>query len=212
MARKPSVREGVLLGALLVATATYFYVTTGPDAGGRSGSAKSGAAKKGKSEGPHPPVVRMDLLAGRTESYDGNGRDLFQYTQRPPSAEEIRRLREEAARRQKEMEEANRRAVEQAQREQKESEERARQLVLNPPPPPPPMPPAITMRYLGYLGPKDNRIAVFEDGSEMLVAKKGDIVKGQFRVVDVKWDTVVMGFVKPEFKGITQELAMMRGK
>jgi hypothetical protein len=212
MARKMSVREGVLLGVLALAGLTYFWVTSGPDAGGRSGGTGGGTGQKGKSDGSNPPVVRMDLLAARAESYDEKGRDLFKYSQRPPSAEEIRRLREEAARRQKEMEEANRRAVEEAQRQQKENEERVRQIALNPPPPPPPMPPAITMRYLGYLGPKEGRIAVFEDGGEMLVARKGEVVKGQFKVVDVKWDTVVMGFVKPEFKGMTQELAMTRGK
>jgi hypothetical protein len=212
MARKVSAREGVLFGALVAATLVYFWLSSKPEPGTRSFAGKSAAARKGKDDAFRPPVVRMDLLASRTETYDERGRDLFKYSQRPPSAAEVRRLREEAVRRQREMEEANRRAAEEAVRRQKEMEDQAKQIALHPPPPPPPTPPAINLRYLGYLGPKDNRIAVFEDGKELVVARKGEVVKDQFKVVDVKWDTVVMGFVKPEFKGMTQELAMTRGK
>ncbi len=143
----------------------------------------------------------MDLLAARAEAYDANGRDLFKYSQRPPSAEEVRRSREEAARRQKEMEEANQRAALAAARWQQEEKERVKEAVLHPQPPPPPAPPPIDLRYLGYLGPKDDRIAVFEDGKNLLVARKGEVVKDQFRVVEVKWETVVLGFVRAEFKG-----------
>jgi hypothetical protein len=211
MARKLSSREGVLLGALAAATIGYFWMTSGPP-GGVAGGKKAVAARKGKVEAARAPFVRMDLLTAKTETYDDQGRDLFKYSQRPPSAAEVRRLREEAARRQKEMEDAAKRAAEEAERRQTEVQERAKEVALHPPPPPPPTPPQITLRYLGYLGPKDGRIAVFEDGNEMLVARKGEIVKEQFRVLDVKWDTVVMGFVKPEFKGMSQELAMTRGK
>jgi hypothetical protein len=212
MARKLSSREGILLGALAAAAIGYFWMTSGPVARGLPGATKSAAGKKGGGAPSRPPVVRMDLLAAKTETYDDQGRDLFKYSQRPPSAAEIRRLREEAARRQKEMEEANKRAVEEAERRQKETQEKAKEIALHPPPPPPPTPPSIDLRYLGYLGPKDNRIAVFEDGKELLVAREGEVVKGQFRLLDVKWDTVVMGFVKPEFKGMVQEIAMTHGK
>ncbi len=212
MARKVSAREGVLLGVLAAATLVYFWVTGKPEPVMRSAASRSAAAKKEKEDALRAPVVRMDLLASQSVPYDERGRDLFKYSQRPPSAAEVRRLREEAARRQKEMEEANRRAAEEAARRQKQAEEQAKEAVLHPQPPPPPTPPAINMRYLGYLGPKDNRIAVFEDGKDLIVARKGDVLKGQFKVVDVKWDTVVMGFVKAEFKGMTQEIAMARGK
>jgi hypothetical protein len=211
MARKFSSREGVLMGALAVAAVAYFWMTSRTPGGVAAGK-KAVPARKGKVESVRAPVVRMDLLTAKNETYDDRGRDLFKYSQRPPSATEVRRLREEAARRQKEMEEAAKAAAEEAERRQKEAQERAKEMALHPPPPPPPTPPQITLRYLGYLGPKDGRIAVFEDGNEMLVARKGEIVKEQFRVLDVKWDTVVMGYVKPEFKGMSQELAMTRGK
>lgn len=209
MARRLSVREGILLGLLAAAGVGYVWYearSTGPARPGR----RAGASKKAGDPLPAPPRVRMDLLAGRAESYDGAGRDLFQYSQRPPSAAEVRRLREEAERRRKELEEAQRRAAEEAERRRKEQEEAAKVAVLHPAPPPPPQPPAITLRYLGYLGPKDDRIVILEDGKEMILARKGDVVKGQFRVVDVKWESVVMGFVRPEFKGLTRELTMGR--
>ncbi|MBZ5640621.1 MAG: hypothetical protein LAO51_17935 [Acidobacteriia bacterium] len=212
MARKLSAREGVLLGVLAAAGIGYMWLTSGPDQAGRAGTARDAGAKKGNISAQRPPVVRMDLLTAKTEKYDDQGRDLFKYSQRPPSAAEIRRLREEAARRQKEMEEANKRAAEEAALRLQEAQAKAKEAVLHPQPPPPPTPPSIDLRYLGYLGPKDNRIAVFEDGKDLLVARKGEVVKGLFRVVDVKWETVVMGFVQPEFKGQTQEIAMTHGK
>jgi hypothetical protein len=211
MARKMSSREGVLLGVLAAVAIGYFWMTSGPP-GGVAGAKKAVAARKGKFEAARAPVVRMDLLTAKTETYDDRGRDLFKYSQRPPSATEVRRLREEARLRQREMEEAAKAAAAEAVKRQQEAQVRAQEIALHPPPPPPPTPPQITLRYLGYLGPKDGRIAVFEDGNELLVARKGEVVKEQFRVLDVKWETVVMGYVKPEFKGMSQELAMTRGK
>ena len=211
MARKLSAREGTLLVALAVAGVGYLWLTSGPEEGKHAAAARSGGAAKAKGEGA-PPTVRVDLLVARAEAYDANGRDLFKYSQRPPSAEEVRRLREEAARRQKEMEEANQRAALEAARRQQEEADRVKEAVLHPQPPPPPAPPPIDLRYLGYLGPKDDRIAVFEDGKDLVVARKGEVVKDQFRVVEVKWETVVMGFVRAEFKGQTRELAMVKSR
>ncbi len=209
MARRLSVREGVLLGFLAVVALGYVWYEAKAPGPARRG-AGAGADRKTEGSPPAPPRVRMDLLARQAESYDGAGRDLFQYAQRPPSAAEVRRLREEAERRRKEIEEAQRRAAEEAERRRKEQEEAAKVAALHPAPPPPPQPPSITLRYLGYIGPKDDRIVVFEDGKEMILARKGEVVKGQFRVVDVKWESVVMGFVRPEFKGQTRELTMAR--
>lgn len=214
MARKLSVREGTLLVALAVAGVGYLWLSSRPEEGKHAAVARRGGASKAKAkgEGSRPPTVRVDLLAARAEAYDANGRDLFKYSQRPPSAEEVRRSREEAARRQKEMEEANQRAALAAARWQQEEKERVKEAVLHPQPPPPPAPPPIDLRYLGYLGPKDDRIAVFEDGKNLLVARKGEVVKDQFRVVEVKWETVVLGFVRAEFKGQTRELAMVKSR
>jgi len=209
MARKISRRETVLLGVLAAAVVGYFWYDSRPSSTLRGIAARDETPdKKKKEEAAKAPAVRMDLLARSAESYDAEGRDLFQYSQRPPSGVEVRKLRAEAERRRKEYEEAQKRAAIEAERRRKEDEERAKLVALNPPPPPPPQPPAITMRYLGFIGPKDDRIVVLEDGKDMILARKGEVVKDQFRVVDVKWESVVMGFVKPEFKGQTRELTM----
>jgi hypothetical protein len=205
MARKLSKREVGLLSFLTVAAVSYLvYVWLQQGSIGRRVDGTAEEKKTAVSKEP-PPVVRMDLLARPVDPYDGSGRDLFQYSQRPPSAEEIRRLKEEAERRRKEAEEAAKRAAIDAAERQKQQEVAAREAVLHPPPP---QPPAINLRYLGVIGPKDDKIVVFEDAGQLLLARRGEVVKDQFRIVDVKWQSVIMGFVRPEFKGQTRELTM----
>lgn len=186
--RQLSQREFTLLGLLALAGIVLFYFS--PKGGiGSSGHESFGdVAKLGEA-----PEVHLDRLAGRTDGYDPKGRNLFQFYTPPPP------------------------------------------VVAPPPTPPPtprpiatpppvivnrdppagghyrPQPPAITLTYLGFLGPKENRIAVFEDGQEMLLAKKGEVVKQQFRVVDFGYETVVMGYVDERFRGETQELPQQAG-
>lgn len=213
MARKLSTREATLLAVLGLAAAVALYVAMGAkDTPGGSLRAKAldAGKKQGETAQDKPPVVHTELLAVGIESFDPSGRDLFKYAPRPPSPREIRRAREEAERRRRDAEIAAKRAAEDEARRRVEEEARARELALHPLPPPPPTPPSVTFRYLGYLGPKDAKVAIFEDGKDLLLARKGEIVKEQFRVVEIKWETVVVGFVKPEFKGQTRELAMMR--
>jgi hypothetical protein len=102
--------------------------------------------------------------------------------------------------------------------------------VIAPPPPPPkieaapqvavvtrppansgPLPPVINLSYLGFLGPKENKIAVFEDGQDLLLARRGEVIKQQFLVLDFGYETVVMGYVDPRFKNDTQELQQRPG-
>ena len=187
--RQLSRREYTLLGLLALAGVVLFYFAPKAGIGGAAGHESFGdVAKLGEA-----PVVNLDRLAGRTDRYDPDGRNLFQYYTPPPP------------------------------------------VVAPPPTPPPtprpiatpppvmvnrdppdgrayrPQPPAINLTYLGFLGPKDNRIAVFEDGQEMLLAKKGEVVKQQFRVVDFGFETVVMGYVDERFRGETQELPQQAG-
>ncbi len=209
MARRPTSREIVLAAFLLVIAVGYLWYRSGSSTARDVLLAADENAKK-EAQPPPAPVVRTDLLAMRAAGYETHGRDLFQYAARPPSVEEVQRMKEEAARRKREAEEAAKRAAEEAARRQKEQEEIAKEMAIHPPPPPPPTPPAISFRYLGYLGPKEAKIAVFENGNEMLLARKGEVVAKEFKVVDIKYDTIVMGFVRPEFEGQTRELAMMR--
>ena len=42
---------------------------------------------------------------------------------------------------------------------------------------------------------------VFQDGDEQFVVKKGEVVKGQFRVLEIKGETVLMGYTNPKRTG-----------
>lgn len=203
MARSVSRREILLAGALLVAAVVYLWLRSGPAPDG----AAAAAAARSRAEAAKlaAPVVRMDLLNRPAERYDGAGRDLFQYAIRPPSREEIRQREQEAKRQLEQAQLEARLRAEAMAREQEAARARAIEIAKNPPPP---APPPINLRYVGYLGPKNDKVAVFEDGDEIVVAKKGEVVKGQFRVVEIRYETVVMGYTKPEFKDATRELTL----
>jgi hypothetical protein len=74
-----------------------------------------------------------------------------------------------------------------------------------PPDPPPPVPGFI---FLGYIGPKQDKIAVFEEGQEIVLARVGEVVQNRFRVVEFKFQTVVLGYEEDRYKGKTTELRM----
>jgi hypothetical protein len=206
--RKLSTRENVLLGGLLLAGLVYVYFATKQDTQTQGELTAGAAGARGAAAG-EAPVVRMDLLARTIEDYDAAGRDLFKYAQRPPSAEEIRQMRAAAEAQRRADEAAAKAAAEAALREKELMEQRAKILALNPPPPPKPKPPQITFRYIGYLGPKENKNAVFEEGTETFLAARGEVVRGQFRVLEVKFDSVVIGYTRPEFKDDKHELRMV---
>ncbi|NIW73914.1 MAG: hypothetical protein GWN08_01410, partial [Gemmatimonadetes bacterium] len=72
-----------------------------------------------------------------------------------------------------------------------------------------PIPPKPDFTYLGYLGPKDNRIAVFDLGEEEpILAQAGDVIAEAFTVVEFKYQSVVLGFTDERFKDETTELEM----
>lgn len=66
-----------------------------------------------------------------------------------------------------------------------------------PPAPKPvgPRPPAVDIVYLGTLGRDDDPVAVFSDGSEIYNALKGDLVKDQFEVQRIGYESVDLVFV-----------------
>jgi len=58
-----------------------------------------------------------------------------------------------------------------------------------------PRPPAVDIVYLGTLGRDEDPVAVFSDGSEIYNAFKGDLVKEQFEVQRIGYESVDLGFV-----------------
>jgi hypothetical protein len=61
--------------------------------------------------------------------------------------------------------------------------------------PPRPRAPEVNVQYLGSFGSQAERIAVFLDGEEIINAKLGDILKGQFIVQGIGFESADLGFV-----------------
>jgi hypothetical protein len=212
MARAPSRRERVLLGGLGLALAFWLWhswTAEAPATG--AASAKRGDAKKELVLGT-APVVHTEQLDRAIAKYDPAGRDLFKYAIRPPSWAQVKAMRAAAAAAAKAQKEAEERARLLALQRQKEEAERQAYLAAHPVPPPPPQPPAIQFKFLGFLGPPNDRIAAFEENDVTFVAKTGDIVKQQFRIDEIKYESVVISYVNPSYKGQVRELPLLRGK
>jgi hypothetical protein len=207
MARTLQKRELILLG-LLSAVAVVVWMTQGgeePPASAAAAAAAKEAARRSA------PVIRMDLLTHVEPTSDGGMRDLFKFERRPPSPAEVRRQEAERRRLEKEAEEARKRAeAEAADRAKKAAEAAAIAATLPPPPPPPPSPPAIPFQYIGLIGPKDAKIGVFEEGKDIVIARVGETVRDQFKLVELKHDAAIIGYTRKEFRDRTKELPMKR--
>ena len=204
--RKLTRRETVLLSAVGLGAIVYLaYVS---ERAMSSRSAELAGTEVGELLADTAPVVPMDLLASVVDDYDRHGRDLFKYSKRPPTAEELEaeRLRREAALR----------AQQEAAEKRRQASVAQAEAAANRPPPPPrtpaeKQPPRIPFQYIGYLGPKNDRIAVFQEGEDLLLARRGEPLQDLFTVVDIRYESVVMGFTDPEFERRTRELPM-KGK
>jgi hypothetical protein len=66
----------------------------------------------------------------------------------------------------------------------------------NAPPPPPPPPPPIPLKFIGTLEQGKTRVAIFSDGRGLPVyASEGGTVLGQYRVVRIGVESVVMEYL-----------------
>ena len=184
--RKLNPREYVLVVLLGAVAIFLFYYNRDARLGGGASDGLSGEDLKFGDA----PWVRLDLLAGQLEGYDAEGRDLFKYYTPPPPKREV------VSRPPPPVKATPRPAVKQPPRPRVDTG---------------PKPPAISFVYLGYLGPKNGKIAVFEDGDQVMLARAGEVVKDQFRVVEFEFEAVVMGYVDERFKDQTSELPQKAG-
>lgn len=58
-----------------------------------------------------------------------------------------------------------------------------------------PRPPPFTLQYLGKFGPGERPIAVFTDGKNILNVQEGEVIKGQFIVGQIGFESVEIQFV-----------------
>lgn len=149
------------------------------------------------------PALRLDLLSMSSPEFDPSGRNLFNYSKPKPTPEELEAMR-------KAQEEARRRAEEERKRREEERKKRAEQAqqqatirAQGPPPPPP-----VTFRFVGYLGRPQDKIAVLEEGDDIYFGKEEEIVKEHFKIVKIDFDSVIIGYDKPEWQSKTKVLPL----
>ena len=154
------------------------------------------------------PALRIDLLAHNSAAFDPSGRNLFNYDKPKPTKEEIaaiQRAQEEAQRRAEE--ERKRMEIEAKKMAEISQQEAAERADLPPPPPPAPQ---MNFKFIGYLGNPDDKIAVLEEGADFYFVKQGEVVKDHFLIVKVDFDSVVVGYDKPEWQSQMRVLPLGR--
>ena len=186
--RKPTPRETVFLVLLAgVALVSLYYLRGGGRGFGGTGDAGETVALPGDA-----PVVQLASLEREPGNYDPKGRDLFKYGQPP------RVLRPKVP--------APKPQPPRPRNQIPRTPKPTRQMPVDTGP----RPPKPNFKYLGYLGPKDNRIAVFEAGENMVLARSGEVVQEKFRVLEFRYETIVMGYTDERFRDKTTELSVKR--
>jgi len=181
--RKFSGREKFLMGVFGIAAVVLLRNWMGQPL--NLGQAPDADAAEARSFG-EPPVVDMAMLALDAAEFDPRGRNLFDYYT-PPKP--VRKPKPKPPRK----------PVVRNQRDYK--------------PPPPPAPtrataPMPAFRYLGHVGPKENLIGAFKGDGDMQVVRIGGVVERDFKLLEFKYDAVVLGYVDEKWEGQTAELKM----
>jgi hypothetical protein len=189
--RKPTPRETFFIVVLVAFGIVYLAYK---DEGGLFGGGAE-EARKPRAVGI-APIVHMAELSARTEAYDPQGRNLFEYYTPPPPPRAKPAVRPQQQQTQPKVQ-PTRQAPTRAMQDRAQVNAGLQ-------------PPKINFKYLGFLGPKDDKIAVFENGEEMLLARAGETIEQDFKVVEFKYESVVMGYVDNRFKDMTTELNMRR--
>jgi hypothetical protein len=184
--RRLNRREQVLLGVLVLGGLALHYGLQSD--GGLFGRPERKPLPDARELGA-PPLVRMDLLAALAVDYEPGGRSLFDYYVPPRPAPEIK---------------------------PPPPRPQPPPVVEAPPIPPPPKlpprpagPPPPDFRYIGAFGPKDRLIAVFDGGKDgVMLARVGDVVQERFKVLEFKYETVVLAYLDQQYSGQTAELKL----
>jgi hypothetical protein len=210
-------RKEIILGMILVATAVALWhnLAGGGGAAGPGGPAGLGPVARVKLEDIKLPGVNWAALSAPRPAYDPSGRNIFTWGAIPVPTPPPLTPQEKAAieKAQREAEAARKAAEEAAAKSATEAaakaaEEQARIASLPPPPPPKPLPPPINYKFIGYVGPSENKIAILHDGTDLLFVRQGEKVGGQFRILEIGYESIKFGYMDPKFKGETTTLPM----
>ena len=188
--RKLNSREKVLLMAFIPLIIIGVIYSRGNQLGAGGSAA---AALEAKDYGD-APEVELAKLETQPEGYDANARNLFAYyTPPPPVRPKVERPKPQP-----------RTAAPVVQQPVRSARQTAPQT------PPKAQPPRPSFRYIGFLGPKENKIAVLEQGDEVILAALGEVVQDRFTIAGFEYEALIIGFTEERFKNETTELPMKR--
>jgi hypothetical protein len=215
-------RKELILGLLFVLLLAVGYHTFYGGAGGSAGI--GGPAFSGRVSRPDLAGLKLfdvdwTSLDTARPSYDPNGRNIFQFGVIPPPPPPVLTPQEQAAIRKAQQQAAEERAKQEALLKQQQ-EEAARQAQaqqaaqakaqanLPPPPPPKPQPPPIPYKFIGYIGPVENKVAVLHDGTDLIFVRRGDELPKGIKVLEIGYESIKFGFTDPQFKDESRTLPM----
>ncbi len=198
-------RQTTLLVALGVVAVWALWLSLGGDGplvGGSGRPARAGAGK-----GAMPPVIELADLERRRSTFNASGgRNLFAFGEAPrptPAA---------AAAPRKPKPRPQARTAVPVNRQQ------PGQGAAAPPPPPRasapagPTPPAVTFKFVGYMGEQARLIGVFRvktpDGEETVLAAEGEVLAENFRVHRIGYEEVEIGYTQEPFLNERKVLPM----
>ncbi|MBI4161564.1 MAG: hypothetical protein HY509_03860, partial [Acidobacteria bacterium] len=72
----------------------------------------------------------------------------------------------------------------------------------------PPPPPAPAFKFIGYLGPAEDKIAVLLEGEDFYLGRVGEVVQERFRIVDIGYEWVQVGYTDPVYRDQTRRILM----
>ena len=210
-------KKEIILGALMVAIAYALWVNLGGGGGtaGPGSAPPPGGAVRVDIAKIQLPSVNWAALTAPRPGYDPSGRNIFTWgvivpPPPPPMSPEEKAAVEKARQDAAAAEQAARDAAAKAAADalQKQQEQAAVQANLPPPPPPKPQPPPINYKFIGYFGPSENKIAILNDGTDMIFVRQGEKVGGQFRILEIGYESVKFGYTDPKFRGETTTVPM----
>lgn len=205
----------IILGVLLVAIAATVWRQLGSDS---SAPSPATSARRAGPGGKGADLAALKLVPVDWAALNAArptyvlGRNIFQFgsipAPTPPPLTEAEKQAIEAARAaaQKAQEDAARLATEQAVTQAAQT--LAQQQAIANLPPPRPQPPGIAYKFIGYIGPPEQKIAVLHDGTDMIFVHRGDVLGKQFKVLEIGYESIKFGYTDPQFKGESQTLPM----
>jgi hypothetical protein len=73
-----------------------------------------------------------------------------------------------------------------------------------------PDPPEVTLQFVGFIGPPEDKTVFLtdEEAEENYIAGVGEAVAGQFRIMEIGYEYVEVGFTDPLFEGQSERIIL----